>query len=355
MPSLSLLLTAFLTDSRIQPADYYGELPASNKVDQLSTTIHSLTALDFSQTFFFIESDTGYKEYDRAIEDFTLRRFPQGEFSNHRLDEFQQWHSAIGQLHSDWTLLASNHDHPFIGSSEDWRNFLDLMDSSELDIAQISHWTESLGWRSLRWDQSMAEGLEMGFYATEMIGTILVRTSFLRSLFAQDFTNGTKFVRPDNPFGPSISFDRSFIVLPRTEFFRHLDGYGHVGLTAKFSSYLRPEVSLSPNGSVQRTEWIRVGNEREEGDLLSLGSAYGQGTKGEKWTLPELQNLAYLATRYRLRLRVLFRLLQGLSDTSMALKTILARFLDRTTWKAAFAPMTSLFSNFFPRKGKDHD
>jgi len=355
MPSLSLLLTAFLTDSRIQPADYYGELPASNTVDQLSTTIHSLTALDFSQTFFFIDSDTGYKEYDRAIEDFTLRRFPQGEFSNHRLDEFQQWHSAIGQLQSDWTLLASNHDHPFIGSSEDWRNFLDLMDSSELDIAQISHWTESLGWRSLRWDQSMAEGLEMGFYATEMIGTILVRTSFLRSLFAQDFTNGTKFVRPDNPFGPSISFDRSFIVLPRTEFFRHLDGYGHVGLTANFSSYLRPEVSLSPNGSVQRTEWIRVSNEREEGDLLSMGPAYGQGTKGEKWTLPELQNLAYLATRYRLRFRVLFKLLQALSDKRMALKTISARFSDKTIWKAALAPIILPFSNFICRKGKNHD
>jgi hypothetical protein len=68
-----------------------------------------------------------------------------------------------------------------------------------------------------------------------------------------DFTNGKKFVRPDNPFGPSVSFISAPVYIPNREFFRHLDGYGHVGIKSKSASSLAPCCVMKGSEIIHKT------------------------------------------------------------------------------------------------------
>lgn len=305
---------------------------------QFLTTIRSMSNLGFSQQTIGISLDGPYAEYGEFFQRETEKIYPDSVNLSGRLEDFASWNKAVMGLTGDWTLLACNHDHAFVSKVQEWQGFLALLDASPHNLAHISHWTEALGWHSLKWKSGEAAGLELGFRASETIGTALFRTTFLQECFAHDFTDGAKFVRPDNPFGPQMTFRESSVVVPQTEFFRHLDGYGHVGLDANFASALRPQWRIGAEGP-ELHPWKISTNTSQAGDLLSLGDVYTQSDSSRKWTKNQVRNLAYLATRYRVRLPMLLRLLRSLSSWPKALGALANCFGDPVFWKSAVAPI----------------
>lgn len=300
-----------------------------------------MSNLGFSQKTIGISLDGPYAEYGEFFQRELEKNYSGATYLPGRLSDFASWKKAVMALTGDWTLLACNHDHAFVSKVQEWQGFLTLLDASPYNLAHISHWTEALGWHSLEWKSSEAVGLELGFQASETIGTALFRTTFLQECFAHDFTDGAKFVRPDNPFGPHMTFRQSRVVVPQTEFFRHLDGYGHVGLDASFASALRPQWRIGERG-LEQHPWKIAKDPSQPGDLLSLGDVYTLGDSSPKWTENQVRNLSYLATRYRVRLSTLLPLLRALSSWPKTLRALTNCFSDPVFWKSAFAPVSHI-------------
>jgi hypothetical protein len=73
------------------------------------------------------------------------------------------------------------------------------------------------------------------------LGAVIVNANKLRNAWKMDFTNNTKIVSPENPFGPSFVTNGGLGVVPRLELFRHLDGYKHISLSVPFDRIAMPE------------------------------------------------------------------------------------------------------------------
>jgi hypothetical protein len=108
-----------------------------------------------------------------------------------------------------------NHDHALVCRQiSEWNGFLRIIDETELEIAHVSHWPESLGWNFIQKNLSQSKSLDLGFFNSNAIGTVLIARNMLRGPFVSDFTDGKPFVRPDNPFGPWLKFDNGCTPVP---------------------------------------------------------------------------------------------------------------------------------------------
>lgn len=339
---IHLLMTCFLTESAIQADGYYGSEPLQDKLLQLLSTLHTLRKIPFDSLDFRISLDSRYQPHAGDLKDAIHRWFPNAKEIEGRLEDYSGWKSAVASIPHDidWVLLMANHDHVFLGERhEEFFSYLEGLSAiGGYEIAHISHWTEALGWQATKASKANLPGFQLEFFSGETIGTVAVRRATLEGWFREDFTEGKKFVRPDNPFGPSVRFAPQRQSLPMKEFFRHLDGYGHVGLSAPFASTLMPCVTMS--GKVIETREYRFGNIGEsEIDLLRTPTFYPKffGSKNE------ISNLLYLATGYRVRTQVVQTILR-LSKVAKSDKTaiLLALISSPRFWRSAFGPVRSL-------------
>jgi hypothetical protein len=314
MVPVHLFMSCFITDVPIQAANYYGdEVAPPDKLSQLLTTIHSMRNLTFKSSFFFIELDEGFNQGANLVSSGVRTWFPHHQqFRSKRLYTFESWRLALNEIEDEgWVLLMNNHDHPFIHQNTlEWERFLDELDSSPANFAHVSHWPEVLGWRRMTLNKSFSRGVRLGFYDTETIGTVLVRSSYLKSLFQRDFTGGLPFVRPDNPFGPNLEFERQFIPVPRVEFFRHLDGYGHVGIDLPMASALRNEVICGTDSWAIRPWLYTADCLSDPKDLVAVPDFYTVNHKRSETTMNQLVGLLYLATAHRVRFKIFANLVK---------------------------------------------
>lgn len=344
---IHLLMTCYVTDSRIQPAGYY-QIEETDKFSQVLSTLKSLSVIDFSSSEIFISLDKAYSENGKVLETFVEQWHPRAKYSEERLENFQSWKKAIARIpaDTDWVLLMANHDHVFVQRESDQLfSYLGQVQAEGVSsIAHVSHWTEALGWRATKYDKSRKAGLGLWFESSETIGTVAVRLGEIQSWFVDDFTFGSKFVRPDNPFGPSVKVSNSNHSLPMVEFFRHLDGYGHVGLTAEFASSLRSCVTYR-NGELDARGY-GIGNLDNAGtELLQTPKFYQLGRRDQ---FDEIRNLLYLATAFRVRLKVLSGLMRNVNTPPGSMARALTKTLMSTRfWSSFWAPLVSVVSARF--------
>jgi hypothetical protein len=344
---IHLLMTCFITDSRIQPSGYY-QVDEVDKFSQVLSTLNSLRKITFSSSEIRIALDVTYEEREAALRNAAVAWHPDADYSSTRLDDFDGWRSAVSRIPSDtdWVLIMANHDHVFVQQdSTQFLNYLELVKTEGLSsIAHISHWTEALGWRALKIDGDRPEGLALCFLSPETIGTVAVQLRELQTWFAEDFTLGTKFVRPDNPFGPSVMVSNTNQSLPMVEFFRHLDGYGHIGLTAKYASQLPANASFT-EGKLRTREYA-LGNLGQEGiDLLQTPNFY---VARQADPLEDVRNLIYLATAFRVRFKVVYSLLKATrASTSVKALAVLQAVAHRQFWKSLVGPLQTMLTKRF--------
>jgi hypothetical protein len=263
MPKIHLFITVFLTDTPITPDGYYGKSisPSQNKVDQFLTTIHSMQKLQFSSQDIYISFGPEYEWAKEQVMNFVTSCFPFAILRGERLESFSSWQSASMLIPKDveLVLLNSNHDHAFIPTSVDsFEQFArEVLGFGKRFIGEITHWPEFFGQRGNTWSSGAVGANKACISVTShAVGTCLISREFFQEWWKVDFTNGKKIVRPDNPFGPWVQFEPCTRIVPREEFFRHLDGYGHARVKAPIASPLRACCSLD-NKSVVHRDWTR--------------------------------------------------------------------------------------------------
>jgi hypothetical protein len=137
-------------------------------------------------------------------------------------------------LDTDVILLQANDDHAVVCQNSNYliEYMNDFYEETNLNIAALTHFPEMQTLISSQDKSSFMnhEGLQSGpiHYA---IGTQLVRCSFFKSWWVKGkIKDDTYIFRPDNPFGESVIFNPTEMLIPRMELFRHMDGYGHIGM-----------------------------------------------------------------------------------------------------------------------------
>jgi hypothetical protein len=157
-------------------------------------------------------------------------------------------------------LLQSNADHVYTHSnSEPFGSYIEeLRGLGSRVVGNISHWPESIftAMNPLNKVNVTHEG-NFVIESTSTIGTCVVSSELFKEWWIHDFTEGKRIIRPDNVFGPSVSFPSAKMLIPKRELFRHLDGYGHIGEMEIYASHLRPCCKIS-NTNVEHTEWVRT-------------------------------------------------------------------------------------------------
>ena len=267
IPKIHLVFTCLVTNIRRD-----GSASKANRLEYLWRSLQSLRSLPISSGDFYVSfgSEVAVSRDDlvhrikAACQDSCLY--------DSRLDSFDQW-QQVARSHrvraADIILLITYEDHENIEASSE--EFLDLVDlilkfGSEFPQSQpisiLSHFPESHlqadGWRAL--------GLSIRFKthylvpAVTPVGCMLVRPKDLESWFQNDFTQGAKLVSTENYFGPSVLSGKILSFIPKKVLFRHIDGYGHVGLP-RYSGHLgKIQISSGLIGrSLTRTSLQRIG------------------------------------------------------------------------------------------------
>lgn len=253
---LHLLVSVIITDSGLMRVNT-GHLsrPHGGRLALFLTSLASLKQLPWTSGRIHVAFDSAYKEDSARTLAVIQEWFPRAEVLSGRLSTYQEWsdevvhHTPTGSV----VLLAANDDHALMpGASDEFmRVARALSESSSLEcMGLVTHFPEVWAMTATPWGpSSRIEDDILWSCTSDPIGTCLVRSEFLLSWFESDFTGGAIFVRPDNPFGPSVSLQGASCVIPRREVMRHLDGYSHVGIRRPCSP-LRPTVTLA---SVQQT------------------------------------------------------------------------------------------------------
>jgi len=323
-PNVHLLLSVFLTNKTLYGANFYGDLAiASNKLDQFLTTLHSISQLNLVTQDFYISFDEEYCWAQDLVNVSITRVFPNARVLNYRLDSFDSWQdaSALIPKDTDVILLKTNHDHAFVSESVPaFERFVrDINTFGDRYIGGITHWPEMVSRLGQHWAKSSAGDTWNLVAETNMtIGTCLVSRSLFLEWWKVDFTEGKKIVRPDNPFGPSVSFKECPFLVPSTEFFRHLDGYGHVGITSPSAKALRGCCTFSQNEITHR-DWVRGFFSRHQfnADLPSLPSMEQGGSFRKN------VELALLSTSHRINLRTIYRITKTTHSRKKVLRFLL--------------------------------
>jgi hypothetical protein len=231
------------------------------KIDQLVSTLHSMSILGTDSQVFYISYDQEFQQYKELIGQLITEHYSNPVVYDFRLETYSQWKNASDSVPSDtdFVLLQSNADHVYTqGNREIFDRYMqELSTLGSRTIGNISHWPESMfSAMSPLKGTLVTEGGSFLIESTNTIGTCIVSRDLFKEWWSHDFTMGSRIIRPDNVFGPSVSFPRAKMLIPNQELFRHLDGYGHVGQMESYASYLRPCCTIS-DFKVQHLEWKR--------------------------------------------------------------------------------------------------
>jgi hypothetical protein len=202
------------------------------RISRYFTALHSLTLLKWESVTIYLETDACWAHLKQDIIDKTYLIHPSATILPYRLALASQWKDASEAYDSDAIIyLHSNDDHAFVSEGiRDFQNLVNVMHAnSDIKLGAVTHHPEMLGllFRNRTLKRRGANTVQIGY----AIGTTLVRGSFFRSWWGQaNFEDQEKIVRPDNPFGKSVTFEQVKMLIPMKEQIRHLDGYSHLGL-----------------------------------------------------------------------------------------------------------------------------
>ena len=257
-----MLISVYLTNTSLNPENFYGSniSPNQNKAEQFLSTLHSLKKINFNSADIYFELSEDYEKYKKLIIQQIRSNIPNATIHLNRLSDYKSWKIASDAvpLESDIVLLKNNHDHVFLPhNAESFYQYLNNLLSYGTDFyGEITHWPESIGnLRGRQWEMSPNKNAMYSVTeCNEAIGTCVISPTFFSSWWQKDFTEGSKIVRPDNPFGPWVKFKTTKRIVPTEEFFRHLDGYGHAKVKAPISAPIRACCNIESD-RINHTDW----------------------------------------------------------------------------------------------------
>ena len=282
-------MSVYLTDVPLYRSNFQelsvNKSPNQNKVDQFLSTLHSIQKIKFDSAEIYFELAKEYSEFKDQIINQIKKCVPKASIYFSRLECFDDWKVAAGKIptSAQIVLLKANHDHVFLPQNVDsFYQFLsNLLSFGEQFVGEITHWPEFIGdVRSRSWEKT-AKSNEINFITTttNAIGTCAISPAFFKSWWVNDFTKGSRIVRPDNPFGPSVIFAPVKRVVPTMEFFRHLDGPAYPEVTAPVSAPLRA-CCIADSKIIKHTDWT-YGNflfSKTRKDLPTQPTKFGKNT-----------------------------------------------------------------------------
>lgn len=282
MHTLEIIYSCYVTDSRLVSAGNYGIKESSVlRPEQFLTTVETTSRIKSEKTQLHISID---QNYDLNFDEFWnfIKKKTFQNLVGPRLESFAEWKQSSAEVTADCVLLMANHDHAFLqDDAELFQEFVDFISEQPIGcIGAITHWPEYMSTSKHFVTSKKIGGLPVLETKTnEVIGTVLIRRETFQSWFLEDFTKGTKFVRPDNPFGPSVELQNQTMYIPPFEFFRHLDGYGHIGISSNYASNLRPTIRVNAAGNITEMPWRRDLNDGPESFNPIQSERFDQGNR----------------------------------------------------------------------------
>jgi hypothetical protein len=261
--AMHLLVSVFVTDNGLRRYETgFARTDTDSRLDVFLTAMNSARALPWSSVRIFFELDGAYARYTHQVRDTLSVWFPGSTITSRRLEYFSDWNRVSRDYElSSCILLNTNDDHAFVPGSQG--PLLTLADevcgvSDGRAVGQVTHFSEAWSDAASPWSRgAMTPRGNLRVPVRWTVGTCLVTTDFFRSWWGTDFTNGSRIVRPDNPFGPSVEFRPAPSFVPTREIMRHMDGYSHVGLKRPLAP-LRSTVKLrapAQVGSLTHRAW----------------------------------------------------------------------------------------------------
>jgi len=261
VPNIHLIFTSFLTNRRLSDRSFNYNKNDYKCINQFFTSIHSMSNLDIKSQSFYLEIDDNFLSLKVLIKERILYYFPKAKLFWKRLEYFKDWNMSVQNIpnNSELILLQSNFDHAYVAKDaklfSSFANHLKQVDSRA--IGEITHWPEALSEISKPWIRSQELIIEEKYFqrnTDRVVGTSLISKKLYEEIWRNDFTQGKRITRPDNPFGPSVKFSPAVHLSPKYELFRHLDGYLHVGINSKWVKELSPCCALV-NNSIIHSDW----------------------------------------------------------------------------------------------------
>jgi hypothetical protein len=230
---MKLLMSVFLTPDYITKyrtaAITRKSQSAFDRIDKFFSMIDSISIFDWESVDFYLSMDPTWEKFRPSIVKELNDVYP-NRVLGERLSLISEWRNATENFSAeDIVLLQSNDDHVLIPNSESYLSNIEqvLTTNDTINMAAVTHFPE---FRGLLHKEKRSKPLEEKnvILVENAIGTVLVKGHFLQSWFDYpNFPTDIKLVRPDNPFGKSVSFPASKLLIPDREVMRHMDGYSH--------------------------------------------------------------------------------------------------------------------------------
>lgn len=264
IPSLQvhLLMSIFITNkSLIINNKSLINSRQTSRLDQFLSTVHSMSRLKTTSQDFYLHFDDEFSNQRSSVLEWLQALFPESRIFDFRLSSFLDWNEAERKIpsNSQLILLQTNFDHPYIAAEpESFARFCgNLVKLGDRVIGEITHWPEVVAnlsnpWGDLQRNHPISE-VFVG-ECKQTIGTCLVTKGLFHEWWEKDFTMGAKIIRPDNPFGPNVTFLKSIYAVPKIELFRHMDGYDLASIVSPWAQGFRPCCSMTQQ-SVLHSEW----------------------------------------------------------------------------------------------------
>ncbi len=350
-------MSTLITEKRLKVhSETIGVLNRS-RADLFLSTIKSLETLPITTAQFFIEFDESTNSKKNAILN-EIRNLPfNSEIHDFRFDKYEQWRSHSDSISdiNGLILLLTYDDHIFIDSDNKEIEFLAKNifeieeDLNEPVYGPLSHFPECHGLISF----AKAIGKFHKINSIPIvpcpipIGAVIVSPKSYAKWWEIDFTNGTKIVSPENPFGPSVMHVDSWQIFPRNEIFRHMDGYSHVKINSRPYGILNPNYSVDKENKIKHTPFIISQNlndirKSKKYDLICIKDNPAQNMKKNFILANQLristESTKYIATKFGLKLSSLnsFRILAMKSNNKKLLIQTVAEVPTLLTIKFIF-------------------
>lgn len=310
-----LLMSVYLTNKSLTsnkktPTDS----TYSSRLNQFLSTVHSMSRLNTASQDFYILIDDEFANEKNVVLSWLRTIFPQARIYNFRLQSFLEWKEAARRIPetSQMVFLQTNFDHPYIATKpEALDEFCEqLIKLGERVIGEITHWPEALANLAISWGGLQSNLQDSKIFigkCKQTIGTCLVTKTLFHEWWEKDFTNNSIIIRPDNPFGPNVTFHEAVYAVPKIELFRHMDGYGHVYIASPWAQGFRPCCKVIDQ-TVRHAEWIygtfdtSLASESVSIDLPNVPNSY-QTNLSQSYE--RFFNLVLVASAHRINLRVI--------------------------------------------------
>lgn len=235
LPQLHLISSVYLSPKALSEQNYDTsklllESDRFSRVGRFFTGLLSFRHIPWETVSIFFELDSVWRHLEPSIIEGVNKIFPQAKVVNKRFTNPKDWISAAQKLQKNSIIyLHCNDDHALVSSPATFvYEAQRLHDNHSAVITMVTHFPEVKGMlyrQKPLHDLRGRDNIKVGYAQ----GTTLVKTDFYRQWWSKRNIAADEFiVRPDNPFGKSIIFEKATALVPRSELVRHMDGYAHV-------------------------------------------------------------------------------------------------------------------------------